>query len=175
MWGKMHTVYDAVLRSVLTMRYKGVIPQQVKTEGLALMNDVFATVLDIVGLEVPEAAKNHCVSLRPLWEGQKQVRDQIPMEFNRYRDCVTKAIRTEKWKYIYYRALGEIPWGGTTPAAIHNQEGWGRVALFDLENDPGETSNVIGQYPDVAREMQWRLLNWLIDSENDLPAYYPEE
>ena len=173
MWGKMHTLFDCVLRSVLLMRWPGVIPAGVQTEGLSNMNDVFATVLDLVGIDVPKPARTRCVSLRPLWEGAGQVREMIPLEFNRYNETATKGIRTPKWKYIYHRHLGTKPWGNSTPAKIHESEGWKPVMLFDLENDPGETVNVIDQHPDVAREMQWRLADWLIDSENELPAYHP--
>jgi hypothetical protein len=45
--------------------------------------------------------------------------------------------------------------------------------LFDLENDPAESRNVADEFPQVEREMRDILLNWLIDSENDLPAPVP--
>ena len=170
MWGKMFTVFDPVLRSVLLMRRRGALPDGVRTDGMALMNDVFATIAEHAGIEVPEAARPHSASLRPLWEGQPQVREQIPMEFNLYSDTAVKAIRTEKWKYIYHHKLGDNLWCGTTPAAIVRAEGWKPIMLFDLENDPGETVNVIDDHAAVAREMQQRLIDWLIDSESDVPA-----
>ena len=173
MWGKQHTLFDPVLRSVLLMRWPGMIPAGVQTAGLCNMNDVFGTVLDLTGLKVPDAAKDQCVSLRPLWEGKAEVREQIPLEFNLYKETATKGIRTPKWKYIYHRSLGTKDWGNATPAEIWEAEGLKPLMLFDLENDPGETENVIDRYPDVAQEMQWRLINWLIDSDNQLPAYHP--
>ena len=176
MWGKMSTLYDPVLRSVLVMRQRGVLPAGVQTSGLAIMNDVFATVVEHVGLALPDAAKGYCTSLRPLWEGKRQVRDQIPLEFNLHRGTVAKGIRTERWKYIYNRWVSEERWNsGISPAEIWRSKGWARVMLFDLENDPGETVNVLDLYPEVAQEMQERLINWLIDSENNLPAPTPEE
>jgi arylsulfatase A-like enzyme len=173
MWGKMCTVYDPVLRSVLMMRYPGVVPAGVQTSGQTVMNDVFATVANIAGVEIPEQAERHCVDLAPLWQGKNEVRDVVPMEFNLYSDTVVKAVRTPKWKFIYNHSLGEKPWCKTTPTEIFRKEGWERVMLFDLENDPGETNNVIHQYPDIARDMHWKLTQWLIDSENDLSAPAP--
>jgi arylsulfatase A-like enzyme len=175
MWGKMCTVFDPVLRSVLVMRQKGVLPPKVQTDGLALMNDVFATLAEHAGVEVPDAAKPHCASLKPLWNNVKQVREQIPMEFNLYSDTAIKAIRTEKWKYIYHHKLGNNLWCGTTPAAIFEAEGWKPTMLFDLVNDPGETTNVIDDHPAVADDMRRRLIDWLIDSENDVPAILPKD
>ena len=33
--------------------------------------------------------------------------------------------------------------------------------LYNLENDPGEMSNVIAKYPEVTKELKRKLNNWL--------------
>ena len=175
LWRKPPTLFDPVLRATLIMRHKGALPEGVQTSGMALTNDVFATVLEHTGLEIPEAAVPHCTSLRPLWEGAEEVRDQIPLEFNLYKGTVGKGIRTKKWKYFYYPSVGEDLWDVGSPADIWKANGWAKEMLFDLENDPGEENNVIERYPDVAAEMKRRLIDWLIASENDVPAPTPED
>jgi hypothetical protein len=45
--------------------------------------------------------------------------------------------------------------------------------LFDLENDPGESHDVRANHPDVERQMRETLIDWLIESENDIPAPDP--
>jgi len=173
LWRKPPTLFDAVLRATLIMRLPLTVPKGVQTEGICLVNDVFATVLDLAELRLPPAATGQCTSLRPLWEGRRQVRDMIGLEFNSYKRTVGKGVRTERWKYFYYRSVGDIPWDRGTPKEIWDGQGWPLAMLFDLENDPGETRNVAPDYPQVEREMRDLLLNWLIDSENDLPAPMP--
>ena len=175
LWRKPPTLFDPVLRATLIMRRPGALAAGVQTSGLALTNDVFATVLEHVGLDVPAAAAPHCTSLRPLWEGAEQVREEIPLEFNLYKGTVGKGIRTAKWKYFYYPSVGTAPWDVGSPADFWNAKGWPKEMLFDLEADPGETKNLAGERPEVLAEMKQRLLDWLIASENDVPAPVPED
>jgi choline-sulfatase len=57
-----------------------------------------------------------------------------------------KMVRTDRWKYNYYPA--------------------GYAELYDLQNDPGEQTNLAGrpEFHNLEDEMRVRLLNWLIDS-----------
>ena len=173
LWRKPPTLFDAVLRATLIMRLPGKLPKGVQTAGLSLVNDVFATVLDLAGLPLPKAALGQCASLRPLWEGKRQVRQMVPLEFNAYKGTAGKGVRTERWKYFYYRSVGDIIWDTMAPGDIWRGQGWPLAMLFDLENDPYETRNVAAEHPDVEREMRDLILNWLIDSENDLPPPMP--
>ncbi len=172
-WGKPPVLLDPVLRSALLMRLPGVVRAGVQPEGLAIMNDVFATVLDALGLDLPDAAHGQSMNLRPLWEGVGDVREHLGLEFNRYRGTAGKGIRTRRWKYIHYASLGAEPWGTFSPAEMWAKQGWDRTVLFDLDADPGETRDVKAEHPDVVAEMQERLITWLIDSENDVPAPDP--
>ncbi len=169
MWGKPPVLTDPVLRSVLILRQPGILPAGVQTNGLAIMNDVFATVLEHVDIPVPAPATRSSISLSPLWNGTAQVRDQIGLEFNRYKGTAGKGIRTTKWKYIHYSAVGSEIWKRVSPAQMWRELGWDHALLLDLENDPGETRDVKAEYPDVTAEMQSRLISWLIDSEDDVP------
>jgi len=170
LWRKPPTLFDTVLRATLMMRMLGTLPAGVQSEGLGLVNDVFATTLDVAGLTVPEAAAGHCVSLGPLWNGAAEVRDFVPLEFNSYKGTAAKGIRTEKWKYFYYRSVGDITWDTMAPGDIWSAHGWPLTMLFDLENDPDEMIDVAAKNPDVVVDMHRKLLEWLIDSENDLPV-----
>jgi arylsulfatase A-like enzyme len=173
LWRKPPTLFDAVLRATLIMRLPGQVPAGIQSDGIGLVNDVFPTILDLVGLDVPDAAKPHCESLRPLWSGADQVRDFVGLEFNAYKGTSGKGIRTKRWKYMYYPSLGEAVWDVGSPADIWRGNGWPDAMLFDLENDPDETVDVRAEYPEVEREMRQRLIDWLIASENDIPAPDP--
>ena len=179
LWRKPPTLFDSVLRATLTMQMPGVIPGGSQSHGISLVNDVFATVLDVVGLDLPDAAAGQSVSLRPLWEyasgsgGTGQIRDAIGLEFNAYKGTAAKGIRTPRWKYMHYRGVGDIPWDVGAPADIWRGNGWPSTMLFDLNADPEESRDVRAEHPGVEAEMRARLIDWLIDSENDLPAPDP--
>lgn len=55
-----------------------------------------------------------------------------------------RALRQDGWKYI---AKQKYSWGGQPQAP----------KLFNLKNDPGETTDVIGQYPERAEAMKQKL------------------
>ena len=87
--------------------------------------DVFATILDYCGLEVPSREVAPCRSLRPLLEGRDDAWDQeVFMEQEE-----TRAVRTEEWLFMKR----------FSPTAYAFQD-----ELYDLRNDPEERANLAG-------------------------------
>ncbi|TWU40621.1 sulfatase family protein [Novipirellula artificiosorum] len=87
--------------------------------------DILPTMCDYAGISIPESFEG--VSLRPLLENTKTGRqdawrDYLVLEINDRTEV--RMVRSDRYKYIVY-AKGEI-----------------REQLFDLESDPGETSNL---------------------------------
>jgi len=92
---------------------------------MALNIDIAPTLLDIVGVEIPQQIDGK--SLIPLIKGfDLHFHEEFILEFWWYFPENTpsyKGIRTERYKYIEFER-GRSPW------------------LFDLWNDPGETVNL---------------------------------
>jgi arylsulfatase A-like enzyme len=83
--------------------------------------DFFPSILDYLGLDAPADRQRVGRSYAPLFRGERpSSRSEVIFEY-----CYTRAIRTRKWKYV------------------QRAENWWDE-LYDLENDPGETVNVIG-------------------------------
>jgi arylsulfatase A len=65
-------------------------------------------------------------------------------------------VRSEKWKLHFpheYRTLGGAPGGkGGKPAKYVQAKT--PLALYDLENDRGETTDVSAKHPDVVKKLQ---------------------
>ena len=119
--------YDEVLRVPLLIKLPGgrfggrVVPEQVR------LTDVMPTVLDVLGLPVPEAVSG--CSLVPLARGASPRIEARPdhcriaiAEIAREGSYPIVAIRTGRQKYIHHEK--------------HPDE------LYDLEADPGETRNL---------------------------------
>ena len=170
LWQKAPVMLDPVMRATLMVRYPGIVPAGVQTDGLAQLSDVFATVLDLAGLEQPERSVAESRSLRPLMESTGPARDAVHMEFCLYKGTVGKAVRTDRWLYIHMQSVGDIPWGGgLSPGDVFRAHGWPVDLLFDIVADPEFTRNLAAERPEVVHELRDDLLRWLIATENDVP------
>ena len=100
-----------------------------QSNALVYLFDLFPTICDLAGAEVPSAVEGK--SLLPVVRGQQpRVRECL---FGAYRD-VQRMIRDERWKLIAYQAGG-----------VRNTQ------LFDLSVDPDELHNLADD-PQHVRE-----------------------
>lgn len=148
---------------------KNIINEDVLVSGM----DIMPTVCDFAGIAPPPEYKGK--TLRPLLEGgdlKIKNTDHVYSEFK----YTGRVIRTKKYKYIkYYKYSGEkdspfvrksdgmaekfIPCEGRK----RYQEEQGKALLFDMENDPWETKNIISEPGnDKIAEFHEQLLieNW---------------
>jgi len=103
--------------------------------------DIMPTVLDFMGIPIPGDLDGR--SLRPLMNGKTN--DPLPY----YAETLSPRL-TQDWGEL--RTLYE---GGFK--YIHGP----RPELFELQNDPDETHNIIGRMPEKAREMKANLQRFL--------------
>ena len=100
------------------------IPKGKSVQAFTYLFDIFPTLCELTGVTPPAGVFGE--SVRPLWDGsKKQIRDTVFLPYIQ----VQRAVRDERWKLIRYPKLG------------YSQ-------LFDLQNDPNETTSV---YDDPAR------------------------
>ena len=139
-----HGLYDANIRVPLIIHWPGELPEGRRTRGMVQNLDLAPTILDVVGIPRPHDMEG--LSLLPTLVG--------PQEGN-YEEIycseatweLKRAIRTQRWKLIV--SLEPDPHGRPM------QE------LFDLEADPAEQTNVIDRFPEVARDLEVRLHEWV--------------
>ncbi len=133
------------------------------SEDLASAIDLLPTILSAAGIDSPD----HLPGIDLLDEKSRRERDVIfgaaysianmtvgdPADTRQYRWAITK-----KWKYLV-RDKGK---NTTRFSIIHD---WDTVPerLYNLENDPGEMSNVIAKYPEATSGLKNKLNNWLSD------------
>jgi choline-sulfatase len=142
--GRLHksVFFESAIRIAMTVRWPGRIPSGGVSEALVETIDVFPTLLEAVGAE-PSA---RCLG-RSLWpclrDPSAPLRNEVLSEI---RD--RSMVRTPGWKYAC------------------DSEGRGYL-LFDLENDPEETRNLIGapEGEPVERELRDRLLRRLLGTQ----------
>lgn len=124
------SIQEPVLRVPLWIRY----PSSKKTgevAGLAESVDLGPTLLEAVGIDVPERMQGE--SLMSLVEGgERETKFAI---INRM------AMRSDRWKVL--------------------PKGKGRLALYDIRNDPGQMNDLSAEHPEVIEEMKDELRDWM--------------
>jgi iduronate 2-sulfatase len=116
LWQKM-SAFERSARVPLIIAAPGAKARGAATRGLAELVDLYPTLADLAGLK-PTAVDG--VSLAPLLQDPKAtVRDAA---FTQVRNGY--AVRTDRWRYIEW------------------QEGEQGAQLYDMEKDPGETTNL---------------------------------
>ncbi|MCC2671434.1 MAG: Arylsulfatase, partial [Armatimonadetes bacterium] len=112
------SVFEHSMRTPLIVSGPGV-PAGKSTKAFTYLLDLYPTLCDVLQVQPPAGLEGE--SLRPLWEGKrKSVRDSVFLPFL----DLQRAVRDDRWKLIGYPKVGHLQ-------------------LFDLKNDPNETTNLI--------------------------------
>jgi choline-sulfatase len=129
-------IYDSTLHIPWIMAGPG-IPKGFRVKGQVRTIDLLPTVMDLLGGETPSQCQG--VSLVPAFSGER-----VKTTYSYSESLIPKidmgwaelrGIRTDKWKYI------RAP----------------RPELYDLENDPNETNNVIKGHPADVERLEFQL------------------
>jgi arylsulfatase A-like enzyme len=128
-------VYDTTLLVPLVLRWPDVLPSGRVAQGQVSLVDLAPTILDVLGLDPLPGSQGRSL-LGACFEDPPGDAEPVYAEsFHgslRFGWAPLQSVRTDRWKLI------RAP----------------RPELYDLKNDPGETTNVIDDHPDVARQME---------------------
>ncbi len=139
--------YEEGIRIPLMIRYPKLIDAGVKPTEMVLTLDLAPTMIELAGLDIEKV--RHGRSMAPILKGAKvpDWRNSFMIEY--YTDTVFermdhmgyKAVRTNRYKYIRYEDLE------------------GMDELYDLQEDPYELQNIIGEEnsTDIVTEMDAEL------------------
>ncbi len=156
-WGKGNAtmplnLYDTAVKVPCIFNLPGTIRQGVSTDCLLSAYDFMPTLLELLGIENPEADRLPGRSFLPLLlNGQEQNYRESVVVLDEYGP--NRMIRTKTWKYIH-----RYPYGP------HE--------LYDLEHDPGERFNLLNEnryffygpkfIRQKAAEMKAQLDGWFV-------------
>jgi len=159
------TLYDEVTHVPLIIKIPG---QKGKTvEGLTQIIDVMPTLLNILGLSVPDGTQGK--NLIPMMTGAKESVNEFVFAGSKYEwfrrsfarilypvKSINASIRDRRWKLIY--EIKEIKEEGSIEETYE---------LFDVLNDPDELHNLIDKEVTVTSALKRKLSKWSKESRKE--------
>ena len=145
------SLYEGGVRDPFIVRWPKAIPAGGVCDVPTIHVDVFPTLLDLAGAERPERQTLDGESLVPL-----------------FKDSQASLNRTAIYQHFPgYLGAGTDSWR-TTPVGTIQVGDWklmeffedGRLELYNLHDDIGETKNLASVLPDKTRELHTQMLAW---------------
>lgn len=169
--GYKSDAWDGGHRIPCLARWPGVIEPGSTCENLVCLTDLLATCAEIVGSVLPDTAGEDSISMLALFRGSEDakrstiVHHSIDGKF---------AIRDERWKLVLCPGSG----GWTHRDAEAAQAGLPLVQLYDMELDPGETTNLQGEHREQVQYLLRLLKDYVSEGrstpgapqQNDVPV-----
>lgn len=146
------TAWDGGQRVSCLMRWPGKIPAGSVCNQPAMTIDLLPTIAKLIGAKLPDH-KIDGLDIWPLMTDDKAKSPHDALYF--YWGQGLDALRAGKWSLHFphdYRTLAGKP-GGKGGAPAKYEPAKTDLALFDMENDIGQKTNLAAKYPEVVKEL----------------------
>lgn len=150
--GRKGSTFEGGMREATVVRWPGKIPSGQANKELMTTMDLLPTFAKLAGAQVPS---DRVIDGKDIWPTLTGVAMSPHETFFYHKGDSLRAVRSGKWK-------------------LHTDKGR-PTQLYDLENDIGETMNVIQSHPKVAQRLKQHLDAFEKDlAENSRPAAFVE-
>jgi len=147
------TAWEGGVRVPCIMRWPEKIPSSTVCSEPAMTIDILPTLAEITGAKLP----NHKIDGKNIWpliKGEKNAKS--PHEaYYFYWGKNLHAVRKDNWSLHFphsYRSLNGKPGVGGIPGKYQQKKT--DIALFDLQKDISQKSNLFGKYPDIVKNLK---------------------
>lgn len=146
--GTKADIWEAGHRIPFVVRWPGKIKPRTQCDKTICLTDFLATCAEITGFSMPDNVGEDSFSLLPLMQGRDWTVPRAPVIHHSSKGMFS--LRDGKWKMVFGSGSG----GREKPAGKPFEKPY---FLFDLENDPSETMNVIDKHPEIAELLTEKL------------------
>lgn len=165
MWNK-HSNFEQATRIPFIFAGPGII-KNIKVSQPVELLDVFPTLFDLCGIEIPKQADG--ISIKNLLDNKKKTtveKDFAISQYPRHGDRMGYTFRTERYRLTEWYKNG---YNTNKEYSIDNLE---FSELYDYENDPLETKNLINdsQYNLIKQELHQKLVQHLNTIHNKIKS-----
>lgn len=157
-------------RVPLIVRWPGRVKGGGTSDQPVSLTDVMATLAAITGAKLPRAAAEDSFNLLPVLEGTATAPLRPYLLTQAFGGARTLAIRRGPWKYLDHRHSGGNNYDRSElkPFALPDTAPEAPAQLYNLETDPGETTNLLFKNPEIAAELK-ALLDQSIKEGRSVP------
>ena len=120
------------------------------------LTDIMATCASLTGYSLPNDSAEDSFDILPVLLGKKSENGIRPYTLHQ-TISLALAIRKGKWKYLDHKGSGGNSYqrrDGLTQYILPEKAPQAPGQLYDLESDPGETTNLYFEHPEVAKELK---------------------
>lgn len=152
---KENTTFEGGVREPFIIRWPEQIPAGYKSDTPLMSIDLFPTLARLAGAELPEQ-KIDGLNVWSILSGQSQ---DSPHEayFFYFADNELQGVRYQDWKLVYphsYEGVNPQTAGQDGVMGSYQPLSVESIALYNLDNDPGETIDVSADHPDVIATIE---------------------
>lgn len=159
-------------RTPFIVRWPGKIEANTTSTQLTSLTDVMATCAEIVGATLPQQAAEDSYNMLPVFlgkQGNKPIRQYVLQQ----TISLDMSIRDGHWKYLDHQGSGGNNYDrpgewGMNPYKLEDTDPDAPGQLYDLETDPGETTNLYSKHPEKVAQLKAKLED-LMDSGRSAP------
>ena len=145
--GSKADIWEGGHRIPFIARWPGKVEAGSTCEQLICLTDLFATTADLIGADLPEGTCEDSVSFLPALFGKEIQSSRAGVVHHSISGHF--AYRQGKWKLALAKASG----GWTSPTERQAPKDTLPAQLYDLEADPGETTNLYLEQPEVVERL----------------------
>lgn len=152
------TSWEGGTRVPCLMRWPGKIAANTVCHDMLMTIDLLPTIAHLLGAALPQHPIDG-LDVWPLIAGQAGAKNPHDAYYFYYEDNQLQAVTSGDghWKLVMphtYRTLAGRPGGKDGNAVAYQQRVLEQAALFDLEKDIGETTDVAAEHPAVVARLQ---------------------
>lgn len=139
-------------------RWPGKIKASSTTDQTVCLTDLMATCAAIVGAKLPDDAAEDSYNFLPVLLGEQG--DRPVRRYTLHQTIrLALAIRRGPWKFLDHRGSGGNNYNRPhmKPFVIPEKAPKAPGQLYNLESDPGETTNLYFEHPEIVKELKAQL------------------
>jgi arylsulfatase A len=145
-------------RTPFIVNWPGKVKAAATSGQLISLTDVMATCAEIVGAQLPNNVAEDSYNMLPVLlgkQGDVPVRKYMLQQTN----SLALSIRDGQWKYLDHKGSGGNNYNGPglKPYALKDTDPQAPGQLYDLETDPGETTNLYSKNPEIVNRLKTQL------------------
>ena len=146
-------------RIPFVVRWPGEVAAGSRSDQTVCLCDIMATCAGIVEAQLPNDAAEDSFDILPALHGQQQSKEAVRRHTLHQTIKLELAIRRGKWKYLDHQGSGGNDYESNIlkPYALAESEPHAPGQLYDLETDPGETTNLYSIHPEIVEELEGQL------------------